>query len=689
MNPPNWREWLYSAKTFFAAMLALYVALELSLPNPYWAVASVYLVSNPLSGATSSRSAYRICGTLLGAVAAVALIQTCPDVPMLLTVVIACWTGSLLYLALLDRTPRSYVFMLAAYTTPIIGIPAFMHPEIVFDIALARSEEILLGIVCATVVNTSLFPTRISPILGSHMRTMLKDAANWAREFLDVRPAHTTLPPMRHRLMADVAAIDVLITHLSFDPGTNVQAEHARQMRLRMAMLIPQLTALFDPLFNLVQKGSDASEDIASLVSSVTQWMHEIDRESAHAHKDLHAKIEQFRSALPHPRSVVELSIYNALYRLDELVDLWRDCWELQNAYAGNDPVRHVTLRYKTHNLLSEARHSDYGLMAFSAISAAVATAIAILCWLNLGWEPGAGGVVSVAIVCCFFAASDEPIPLLNSVLFLAIASSIFSLVYLFAILPDIHTFVGLALVLAPPLLFAAAFTGRLQHTMTVVLFCAQAITNLTLRSSYTADFESFANASLGNLLGVVFALVWTSVTKPFGVEFAARRLTRANWRDLEALAYTSSTKAVSDIAALTLDRASQLLPRLGLIVNQQFAPVDPVRDIRICLSLIELQQIQLRTEAPAATQLVNIVQGVGDYFRQCREEGLPLVPPVSLRQRMDAVIPTLLSRGEKTGRDCALALSNLYLALFPGPQADEDAAKTVPVSDVLQSSVV
>lgn len=304
MNPPNWRELLYSAKTLFAAMLALYVALALSLPNPYWAVASVYLVSNPLSGATSSRSAYRICGTLLGAVASVALVQTCTDAPILLTVVITCWTGSLLYMALLDRTPRSYVFMLAAYTTPIIGIPAFMHPEIVFDVALARSEEILLGLVCATVVNTSLFPTRIAPILRSQMRTMLKDAANWAREFLDTRAARTTLPPVRHRFMADVAAIDVLITHQSFDPGTNVQAEHARQMRLRMAMLIPQLTALFDPLFIYVQKNSDASEDIASLVSSVAQWMHEIDRGNAHSHKDLHAKIEQFRSALPLPRSV-------------------------------------------------------------------------------------------------------------------------------------------------------------------------------------------------------------------------------------------------------------------------------------------------------------------------------------------------------------------------------------------------
>lgn len=59
MNMPTWREWLFSAKALIAALLALYIALAIPLDNPYWAMASVYVVSHPLSGATRSKAIYR------------------------------------------------------------------------------------------------------------------------------------------------------------------------------------------------------------------------------------------------------------------------------------------------------------------------------------------------------------------------------------------------------------------------------------------------------------------------------------------------------------------------------------------------------------------------------------------------------------------------------------------------------
>jgi uncharacterized membrane protein YccC len=63
----------------------------------------------------------------------------------LLCLVVALWTGSLLSISLLDRTPRSYLFMLSAYTLPMIALPTLNNPETIFDVALARSEEILLA----------------------------------------------------------------------------------------------------------------------------------------------------------------------------------------------------------------------------------------------------------------------------------------------------------------------------------------------------------------------------------------------------------------------------------------------------------------------------------------------------------------------------------------------------------------
>ena len=47
---------VFALKTFAASMLALVIALAIDLPRPYWAMATVYITSQPLAGATSSKS---------------------------------------------------------------------------------------------------------------------------------------------------------------------------------------------------------------------------------------------------------------------------------------------------------------------------------------------------------------------------------------------------------------------------------------------------------------------------------------------------------------------------------------------------------------------------------------------------------------------------------------------------------
>ena len=176
MRLPGPAEWLFSARTFGAAMLALYIGLAMDLDRPYWALASAYIASQPLSGATRSKAVYRALGTVLGAAAAVVLVPNLVDAPVLLTLAMAGWVGLCLYFALLDRTPRSYVFMLAGYTAAIIGFPSVDTPGTIFDTALARVEEITLGIGCASVVASVVFPRRVGPVLATRLDAWLRNA---------------------------------------------------------------------------------------------------------------------------------------------------------------------------------------------------------------------------------------------------------------------------------------------------------------------------------------------------------------------------------------------------------------------------------------------------------------------------------------------------------------------------------
>jgi uncharacterized membrane protein YccC len=144
MTLPGLRDWVFSVKTFAGAMVALWIALRVGLDRPYWAMATAYIVAQPLTGAMRSKAAYRFYGTVLGAVAVVVLIPNLVNAPELLIAALSVWIGGCIYFAVLDRTPRSYVFLLAGYSVALIGFPIVDMPGTVWDVVLARVEEIRL-----------------------------------------------------------------------------------------------------------------------------------------------------------------------------------------------------------------------------------------------------------------------------------------------------------------------------------------------------------------------------------------------------------------------------------------------------------------------------------------------------------------------------------------------------------------
>ena len=120
---PPARDWFYGVRTFAASMIALYIAMLMQMPRPYWAMATVYIVSSPFVGPTSSKALYRAIGTFMGAAAAVIFVPMFVQSPYMLVVVIALWTGTLLFLSMHLRTANNYALMLAGYTLPLIALP--------------------------------------------------------------------------------------------------------------------------------------------------------------------------------------------------------------------------------------------------------------------------------------------------------------------------------------------------------------------------------------------------------------------------------------------------------------------------------------------------------------------------------------------------------------------------------------
>ena len=627
MNLPTASDWLYSGKAFLAAVLAFYIALLISLPNPYWSFATVYIVSHPLTGATRSKAVYRAVGTVIGAAMALAIVPAFASSPMMLVLAVGLWSAVALYLALLDNTPSTYIFLLASYTTPMIAVPSILAPAGVFDLAVARSEEILLGIVCASVVSTVLLPSRVSPVFGDRLTTLLNDAATWVAWRL-ADPKRQGRPTLR--LLSDITALDGLITHLGYDASRKTQTEEARQIRFRMAMLVPQVASLGDAI-RAMPDGDDARR-CREVLDELLEWIGEgADAEPAQGER-LRVAIARLRDALGTP-TLATLGLANAVDRLGDVVDLWQDCLALRIAFARPDHAP-TPLAYRA-AMPDGRRHYDHVLMAHAAIAPAMAFVLAGWAWLYSGWPGGGGGVVMVAVATAFFAASDTPAPLVGRFLLWEAISVAVALVYVFYILPQVTTFAGVALALAPPLIAVGLYTGRPSFNMGVLLLTSQSISDMVLRNSSAADFEVFANSSLGILMGLIFAVAWSAIARPFGVEIAARRLARANWRDQRRLSRRDRSPPSRATLSAMIDRTAQWLPRLALLSGAGPLQLDALRDLRVGVALIELRS-RASSHPRIASAVDRVLTASASYFDDCIDEHVALPPPAELLAAID-----------------------------------------------------
>jgi hypothetical protein len=56
---------IFSVNCYIATILTMFVAFSLDLKSPGWAMTTVYLTSQPLSGAMRAKAVYRAIGTFM------------------------------------------------------------------------------------------------------------------------------------------------------------------------------------------------------------------------------------------------------------------------------------------------------------------------------------------------------------------------------------------------------------------------------------------------------------------------------------------------------------------------------------------------------------------------------------------------------------------------------------------------
>ncbi len=657
---PKIDELTFALKTFLGAMAALYLAFWLGLDNPYWAMASAYIVSHPLTGPMRSKSVYRVVGTLIGGTAAVVLVPNLANAPLLLSLALACWIGLCLYISLLDRTPRAYTFMLAGYTAGIIGFPSVDAPQLIFQTALTRVEEICLGIICTTVIGTVVFPRAIGPVLARRIATWVKPATDWATAALAGRDEDADIAPARRQLAVEAADVAMMTTQLAYDTSHLQSAvRYIVHLRVYVLSLMPVLSSINDRVAQLRRLGG-IPPALQEVLDAVSGWVQRGEPE----HSTIRAQIRVLERSDASWSGLLRASL---ALRLEELVSLMQHARAIRRHIVDGDPAPDGLL-VRAEFLANAALLSDHGMAMLSALAAILATLLTCLFWIETSWPAGGGAVVIVAIACSFFASQDDPAPALARMLRDSMIIVLGVGLYLFLILPRVETFTELGLVLLPAALIIGVLVSRPATFMSGMILGAFGPTNLALNNGYAGKFAAYVNASLAMLGGVAVALVITRLIRSVGAAWSARRHQRAAWADIAAVARARGATDRAELTSVMVQRLGLMMPRLASVsTGADEAAAALLRDLRVGLNLIGLQDLLETLPQAAQLRTGEALAGVAAFYSADPRQA----PPEAILTAIDAAMQSIAFDTTRYG-EALMMLSGLRIVLFAGAPPPE-----------------
>ncbi|MFS2327576.1 FUSC family protein [Brucella sp. H1_1004] len=658
---------LFSAKSFAAAMLAYYISLRIGLPKPFWAIVTVYIVSQTSAGASFSRGVYRFVGTLVGAIATVAIVPNFVNEPLVCSVVLAGWIGMCLFFSLLDRTPRAYAYVLAGYTASLIGFPTVLDPGAVFETASMRVQEISIGILCAVLIHRYILPKPMTGQFTGKLSTTLWDARRLVGDALTGTPGDNRRD--RHQLTADLLALQALASHLPYDPAPTPPRQILQLIHDRLARLLWLATEIEDRIEALRLGDCDAPGELIDLVDEISAWVADAgteNREAAAAQLIAHARLVQKRfgtvAVTPGDRLAANLAGH-----LAEMIGLLQDCDKLGRIIAATGHLREVASLHGPKRAKGYVYHRDPWMAGRTALGAIIGILIGCAFWIWSAWPEG-GMAVSILGVCCtLFGNFDAPVPFVIKYLAGSIYGVVISLIYSLFILPQVTDFGVLVAVLAPAFLFAGSLQARLPTTFMALGITLTIPILSPLGPYYTGDFAASFNSVIALFAAVGFGAVSMSLFQTVPVDGAINRLLRLSRRDVGRRALGAAPNEAR-WTSLMIDRTALLLPRLRL-TGKAYPDVldDTLHHLRIGHVAGQLRKTIPRIKGEAGVELNELLFVIAARFSGRR----PSTPAdlLDLDKRIETLIEKTAGGVLKNRLQIVDLLIDMRFAL--GSQAD------------------
>ncbi|MGM8932670.1 FUSC family protein [Salinicola halophyticus] len=551
----------FAIKTTLAMMIALYLALWFNLDRPYWAlISAAFLQIRPMSGMVIEKGICQISGTLIGATAGIIIMALFAQarVPALITLTL--WIMLCTYVGSLWRNNYTYGCLMAAVTAMlIVVISNGSTPGGIFDIAVARLSELGLGAICATLVSSLLWPSRVGKHLSDQADTVINEAFENAALRLE---ASDDIPAMQKALRGSLGPLTVLETDSQaarFEgpegPG-RIRATHV--LTRRTLRFLANLQALHQMLHDHADKLDPRSIEIARQVAQGF-------REAEHV-----KGVPKARQELQDLRHLVHESDEEGMAPLDRRARLGlRE--SIGHAMVMLD-AREAIASPGTHKLRSAslAWHRDHLAAGINAIRSGLVFGTLATFWILTAWNSAMVAMLLGTLFSSFFASRDNPVAITMMFYKGMLAAIPSAFLFGHVLLSQAHGFPMLAMLFGTPL-----FLGLLGATNPATMgYClAFTIFNILLTmpgNNMDFSFDSFANRAVAVIIGLTCVAMGFRLLPGLGTRLRRRRLINAISRDIRHLRRRSIRDAETRFSGHMADRILQLAQHDDMLPEDQ-----------------------------------------------------------------------------------------------------------------------
>lgn len=667
---PSRLDIIFACKTFVAGMLALFISFELDLINPMWSIGTVLIIASPYSGMVSSKCIYRLVGTAAGAIIALLLTPHFINTPWLFTIILALWVGFALYISLLDRTPRSYVFMLAGYSTAMIVYNAITYVDTynIFDIALARVLEISVGVISTAVVSATFFPVHVGAMIKQRVIKTLQDLENIFEKLISAQDTNQNYTQILGVITRDASDIHALAVHLAYEKGElQGMTKPLQEMLHQVSLVVANLVAMSQRIKQLEQMPlTTLAPRLSQLRQQTLQFLNQEKQLTADNLRDLPPQFEQDFSELIAMASSEQKTVLAAL-KMDvrhfianmlAVKLLWQ---QIQKGHKEiPSEITAITTKYPS-------LHRDHGIAVRGGISAVLITFIVTGAWILSGWKAGFMMAQMGAITACILTALDNPVPVLRIFIWGSIVSAGLVFIYAFGIFPHITHFWQLALVLFPIFLVAVSMMANQMLMPIGMVLGINTMMGLNLHNKYSMDAVSYLDSSFAMILGVLVSLIVIDLVRAVSPDTSATRILSLHYQAMrQALTLSYGIDFKIHLRSM-LDRVGVLNSKMVQNAELKYAIQNALIESASIVDLVRLQEIRQKFPhyVDLQMQIALLEQQLAEYF-QTQSEQLSLQTfPKKILQQIEVVkhLATPISEDELHQR-LLISLNNILKSI-------------------------